>query len=313
MTDHEFQLADEQLPEDHRSGFVAVVGKPNVGKSTLMNAYLGEKVAIVTPKPQTTRLRQLGILTLPHAQIIFVDTPGIHPPRTKLGEAMVDAATDALPGADVALFMVDVSQMPDEADQMIASALGRLPDLPVILALNKSDLLSPDRAIAHTDAHRALAPQAGWMLVSATRGDNRDELLDMLIQAVPAGPRLYPADQLTDMHLRDAAAEIIREKALLNLHQEVPHSVAVQVDEFKERSESLTYIGATIYVEKDSQKGILIGQGGGMLRNIGAQARREIEEMLGHRVYLELWVKVLKNWRKDEKALRRLGLLPPKR
>jgi GTP-binding protein Era len=191
--------------------------------------------------------------------------------------------------------------------------MGRLPDLPVILALNKSDLLPPDKVIAHTDAYRALVPQAGWMLVSATWGDNRDELLDMLIQALPTGPRLYPADQLTDMHLRDAAAEIIREKALLNLHQEVPHSVAVQVDEFKERSESLTYIGATIYVEKDSQKGILIGQGGGMLRNIGAQARREIEEMLGHKVYLELWVKVLKNWRKDEKALRRLGLWPPKR
>jgi GTP-binding protein Era len=313
MTDYDFQLPDEQLPEDHRSGFVAVVGKPNVGKSTLMNAYLGEKVAIVTPKPQTTRLRQLGILTLPHAQIIFVDTPGIHPPRTKLGEAMVDAATDALPGADVALFMVDVSQMPDEADQMIASALDRLPDLPVILALNKSDLLPPDKVTAHPDAYRALVPQAEWMPVSATRGDNRDELLDTLIRALPAGPRLYPADQLTDMHLRDAAAEIIREKVLLNLHQEVPHSVAVQVDEFKERSESLTYIGATIYVEKDSQKGILIGQGGRMLRDIGAQARRDIEEMLGHKVYLEMWVKVLRNWRKDEKALRRLGLWPPRR
>jgi GTP-binding protein Era len=315
MTDNEFSpLPDrDELPPDHRSGFVAVVGKPNVGKSTLMNAFLGEKVAIVTPKPQTTRLRQLGILTLPRAQVIFVDTPGIHQPRTKLGEAMVEAATDALPGADAVLFMVDVSQAPDEADRMIASALGRFSDLPVVLALNKSDLLPPDKVIAHTDAYRALVSQAEWMLVSATRGNNCDELLDMLIAALPEGPRFYPADQLTDMHLRDAAAEIVREKVLLNLRQEVPHAVAVQVDEFKERSEDLTYIGATIYVEKDSQKGILIGQGGGTLRRIGKQSRRDIEEMLGNKVYLDLWVKVLKNWRKDEKALRRLGLLPPKR
>ena len=303
---------DEELPPGHRSGFVSVVGRPNVGKSTLMNAYLGEKVAIVSPKPQTTRQRQLGILTRPDAQLIFVDTPGIHLPRTRLGEFMVETASEALADADLILFVVDVSKLPTGADRQIAQLAQEVPRIPVVLALNKSDQLPPKHVARNVDAFTQLVPRAEWMLVSATRGDNRDKLLDMVIAALPEGPRYYPADQLSDTYLRDSVAEIVREKVLLTLRDEVPHAVAVQVEDFKERSQNLTYISANVYVEKDSQKGILIGQGGRTLKQIGAAARPEIEEMVGTRVYLELWVKVLKNWRKDEKALRRLGYSRPK-
>jgi GTP-binding protein Era len=303
----------EELPEDHRSGFVAVVGRPNVGKSTLMNAYLGEKVAIVSAKPQTTRIRQLGILTLPHAQLIFVDTPGIHEPRNKLGEYMVEVASRSIPDADAILFVVDVSRKPNAADVSIAEKIKQIAGTTTIIAMNKSDTLPPQHVIPHTDAYCALLPDADWMLVSATRGDNRDELLQMIVDALPFGPRYYPPDQLTDAQLRENVAEIIREKALEALHQEVPHSVAVQVEEFKERGPNLTYVSATIYVEKESQKGIVIGDGGKMLRAIGSMARKDLQGILGTKVFLELWVKVLKNWRKKDNALRRLGYVVPKK
>lgn len=299
-------LLNGDIPPDHRAGFVAVVGKPNVGKSTLMNAYLGEKVAIVSPKPQTTRERQLGILTLPEAQIVFVDTPGIHRARTKLGEYMVGRAREAIPDADLILFLVDVSEMPTRADGFIAEVIRRA-GAPVLLALNKCDLIGGEQAKTHADGYRALLPDAQTLLLSATEGTNRDELLTRIIEAMPPGPRYYPPDQLTDTYLRDNAAEVIREKVLLLFEHEVPHAVAVQVDQFKERSEDMTYIAAMIYVERDSQKAIVIGKGGGMLKKLGRMARADLEEMLGTRVYLELWVKVLKNWRKDTAALRRLG------
>lgn len=308
-----FSSIEEELPEDHRSGFVAVVGQPNVGKSTLMNAYLGEKVAIVSTKPQTTRTRQLGILTLPHAQIIFIDTPGIHNPRNKLGEYMVEVASRAIPDADVILFVVDISRIPNKADEAIAAKIQERGAIPVIITMNKSDELPPSKVVSHTDAYRALAPDADWLLVSATRGDNCDELLQMVENTLPIGPRYYPTDQLTDVQLRENVAEIIREKALETLQQEVPHSVAVQVEEFKERNPNLTYVSATIFVEKDSQKGIIIGSGGKMLRKIGSMARKDLQDILGTKVYLELWVKVLKNWRKKDDALRRLGYVVPKK
>ncbi|HEC21506.1 MAG TPA: GTPase Era [Chloroflexi bacterium] len=298
---------DEELPPGHRAGYVAVIGKPNVGKSTLMNVLLGEKVAIVSPKPQTTRDRQLGILTLPEAQIIFVDTPGIHRARNRLGEYMVERATEAIPDADLILFMVDISEMPGKADEIIAELVNEQEGTPALLVMNKSDLISGDVIARHQAAYQALVPRARPIMISATRGDNVPELLDMIIEALPEGPRYFPPDQLTDAQLRDSAAEIIREKVLLLYEQEVPHSVAVEIEEFKERSEDLTYIRATIYVERESQKGILIGQGGKMLKKLGQMARPELEEMLGTRVYLDLWVKVLKNWRKNEQALRRLG------
>jgi GTP-binding protein Era len=301
-------LDEDLLPEDHRSGFVPVMGRPNVGKSTLMNAYLGQKVAIVSPKPQTTRLRQLGILTAPDYQIVFVDTPGWHIPEHKLGEYMVETAARAMDDADVILFVADVSELPREEDIQLARFVveGR-GEAPVVMALNKVDLLRPEAVLAHTGAYRELLPFAEWMLVSAIDGYNLDRLLAMMVEALPQGPRYYPADQVTDIQVRELAAELVREQALHLLRQEVPHAVAVVVGEFKERSEGLVYIAATIYVEKESQKGILIGRGGTMLKKLGAAARQELEKALEVRVYLELWVKVRENWRKKVDELRRLG------
>ena len=304
----------EELPEDHRSGFVAVIGRPNVGKSTLMNAILGEKIAIVSPKPQTTRLRQLGILTEPDKQIVFVDTPGIHDPRTPLGTFMVEVAVDALRDADVILFVVDVSVPPTAEDRRIAELIEQAgAGAATLLVLNKADLAAgPDALKARVDEHSALVPLADWVTTIATSSAGLPDLMARLVKKLPRGPRYYPQDQLSDVAVRDIVAEIIREKALLNLDEEVPHGVATQVEEFKQRSDDLTYIHAVIYVERESHKGILIGKGGRMLKTISQQAREEIEGLLGTRVYLELWVKVMKNWRRDENALRRLGYRMPK-
>jgi GTP-binding protein Era len=301
----------EDLPPGHRSGYVAVIGRPNVGKSTLINAYIGQKIAIVSPKPQTTRGRLLGFLTRGDAQVIFMDTPGIHAPRHKLDEVMVETARRAIPDADLVLFVVDASVLPTEEDVEIAESLKAQQHGPIILALNKADLLAPADVVLFTESYINLVNPAGWMLVSATRGDNRDKLLDLLITHLPEGPRYYPPDEVTDQQVRDIAAELIREQALALLRDEVPHSVAVQVEEFKERDNGVTYISATIYVEKDSQKGIIVGKGGEMLRKIGAAARAEIQALLETRVYLELWVKVRKNWRKREGDVRRFGYVVP--
>jgi GTP-binding protein Era len=296
----------EQLLE--HSGFVAVIGRPNVGKSTLMNRILGEKIAIVSPKPQTTRLRQLGIYTQNSVQAVFIDTPGIHQPRHKLGEFMVQVAVEALRDADLILFVADLSQPPNDEDRRVAELLHEARTAsPVILAMNKLDLLTPDQIAVRVEAYRALAPEADWTTLSATLGNGVDDLLKRIVGYLPAGPQFFPEDQLSDTATRDIVAEIIREKVLLNTEQEVPHAVAVEVQEFKERSASLTYIGANIYVERDSQKGILIGKGGTMLKKISTGARIDIETLVGTKVYLELRVKVLKNWRRDEELLRRLG------
>jgi len=302
----------ESVPPGHRSGFVAVIGRPNVGKSTLMNQLLGHKVAIVSPRPQTTRTCIRGILTRPDAQIIFVDTPGLHKPLHKLGEVMVAAAASAIPDADVVLFVVDVSVMPTEEDQMIARMIRQRTSHPVILVLNKMDLLPPERVKLHTEAYWALVPDhAGWMMTIATEAVNLDKLLDMVIAHLPEGPRYYPGDLITDQTEREIAAELIREQVLRFTREEVPHSVAVVVEEYKERETGGVYIAATIYVEKESQKGILIGAGGQMLRRIGTAAREEIERMVGGKVYLDLWVKVSKNWRRDLQRVRRMGYTLP--
>ncbi len=292
----------------HRSGFVAVVGRPNVGKSTLMNAYLGQKIAITARKPQTTRHTQLGILSRPEAQVIFVDTPGMHEPRNPLGAYMVDAATRALADADAILFIVDVSTPPGPGDERLAALIaGRAEPAPVVLALNKSDLLKPEDILPHTEAYQALAPGAQWMLISATRGDNLEQLLTMVITTLPEGPALYPADEVTQTHVRDLAAEFVREAALNALAEEVPHGIAVEVDEFQERGDKGAYITATVYVERESHKGIVIGRGASMLKRIGSAARQEIERLLGFPVFLELHVKVRPNWRKNETDVQRLG------
>ncbi len=312
MDDQMDMLIPESLPEDHRSGFVALVGRPNVGKSTLMNTYLGQKIAIVSEKPQTTRQRILGILTEPHYQIVFVDTPGIHAPHHRLGEYMVTTAKRALKDADVILWLVDGSVPPTPDDESIGQILREAAKVPVILAVNKIDLVREEDWDGIAAPYLALANVHAHALISATRGDNRDRLLAMIVEALPLGPRYFPEEQVTDQDERFLAAELIREQVLRECHQEVPHSVAVIVDEFKDRSDDLSYISATIAVERESQKQIVIGRGGSMLKRIGQGARLEIEKALGRRVYLELWVKVLPKWRRDPALLKRLGyVLPP--
>ncbi len=305
------------VPPGHRSGFVAIVGRPNVGKSTLMNAYLGQKVAIVSPKPQTTRTRIRGILTLDRGQIIFVDTPGIHFPKDKLGEFMVEEATGALPDADVILWLVDLTRPPGPEEQHVARIIKRdRAGRPLIIAFNKRDLVTGEQAqLYRTAIFHLLEPEkpTAWLEISALTGHNLDKLLDLLLDNLPEGPRYFPEEMVTDQQERDIVAEIIREKALHFLQEEVPYSVAVLVDEFKERSDDLVYISAIIVVERKTQKMIILGEKGRMIKKIGQAAREEIEALLGKRVYLDLWVKVKHKWRKKEDELRRLGYRMPKK
>lgn len=306
MLPGEDALVQEDWGPEHRSGFVAILGKPNVGKSTLLNRWLGVKIAPVSPKPQTTRANLRGILSRDDAQIIFVDTPGIHEPQTKLSEFMVRSAQSAIADADVLVFIVDASQPPDNADRLVASAAAAAGS-PVLLALNKVDLVSPDDLARRLEEYAALGRFEEIVPISATAGTNADALLEMVIARLPLGPRYYPREQISDQQERFIAAEMIRERALHVLQQEVPHSLAVVVDEFKERENGVLYISAYLYTEKESQKGIVIGRDGRMLKEIGRTAREALEAFFGRKVYLDLWVKVRKNWRRNENDLREFG------
>lgn len=302
----DFDGAD--VPPGHCSGFVAVIGRPNVGKSTLMNALLGEKIAIVSTKPQTTRRRMLGILTTDMAQVIFIDTPGIHRPRDPLGKAMVDAALHAIADADALLFIVDVSVPPHHEDEHIAALVrAQAGTRPVLLALNKADQLKPSEVVAHSEAYAALVPGARWQLISATRGDGLNLLSEWLGAALPEGPRYYPPDQIADAQLRDLAGEFVREQALQQLQDEIPHGLAAYVTEFTERAKGPTYVQVDLIVDRESHKGIVIGKRGARLRAIGAAARKEIERLLGTPVYLDLHVKVREGWRRQPGILEELG------
>ena len=294
---------------EFRSGYIALVGKPNVGKSTLINAVLGQKVAAVSPRPQTTRRRQLGILNMDMAQLVFVDLPGIHKPQHKLGKFLNQEAEEGLIGVDLIFWMVDGSQDPDQEDQLIADMLRELKNPPdIMIGMNKTDRLKTDEEInQQSQKYAMLLPAVELVSFSALRPNSRGELVEKLVEKMPVREADYPTDQLTDLYERDIAADLIREAALFFLRDEVPHGLAVRIDEFTERGSSGAYIAATLFVERDSQKGIVIGEKGLMLKKIGSAARHEIEAMGGRKVFLDLRVKVAKNWRNDENFLNRIG------
>lgn len=300
----------EDLPEGHRSGFVAIIGRPNVGKSTLANACVGEKVAIVSRKPQTTRTRILAILTQPEYQAIFIDTPGIHKKmHARLNKVMVQQAVDAIPDADVILFMADIAVPPRSEDKYTAYLLREKTKQPKIVPVfNKLDLVSTKQAEAHAEQYQALLPEAQRpAFVSALHGQHVGELLTRIVDQLPEGPRYYPGDQVTDQTPFQIAAELIREAVLRHTYQELPYVTAVLVEDFEERENGVTYISARIWVERESQKPILIGRGGKMLRRIGADARQELERFVGGQVYVDLWVKAKPRWRDRDARLHELG------
>ena len=286
------------------SGFAAIVGRPNVGKSTMMNAMVGEKVAIVSNRPQTTRNRIMGVATDPDWQIVFLDTPGLHKPRTKLGEYMVKSVEDAMEGIDVLLVLVDVSEIGPQDRAIVTEMASRR--VKKILVLNKTDLVDEAKLMAAI----ASFSDAGYDAIiplSARSGKGMDELRRVIVSYLPEGPKYFPDDMVTDQPERLICAEIIREKALLHLRDEVPHGVGVEMMAINKLSDTLTEIHATIYCERASHKGIIIGKQGAMLRTIGAEARRDIEGLLGTKVNLQLWVKVREDWRNRMDDLRTLG------
>lgn len=287
---------------------MGLAGRANVGKSSLLNALVGEPLWPISPKPQTTRERQLAILTTESAQLIFVDTPGMHEPHHKLGEYMVEIAGAAVGDSDLILAVFDLHLPPSPDDRLVAAYLAEQAEgKPIVAALNKIDLVEPDQLQDHWHAYQQLCPEAELIGVSATRGDNLVQLLETLVGLLPEGPQYYPPGELTDRYERDIAADLIRSAGMELLREEVPHSLAVRIDEYRERNRRGAYIAATLFVERSSQVGIVIGKGGLMLREIGIRARQRIEQMSGRRVYLELRVKELPGWRNDLAALRRLG------
>jgi len=293
-----------------RAGYVAIVGEPNVGKSTLLNALLGQKISIVTPKPQTTRHKILGILSGENYQIVFLDTPGIIKPRYRLQEVMVEAARSAIEDADVVLLMIDVkevdtSTVEERYNHLIL--LVRPLQKPVLLLLNKIDLIRKSELLPMIDAFVKVYPFREIIPISALKADGVDDLREALMQFLPEGPPFYPPDIVSGQTERFFVSEIIREKIFQKFREEIPYSTAVQVVEFREREKGKDFISAEIYVERDSQKAILIGREGRALREVGFDARREIEEFLGREVYLELHVKVREKWRDSDAWLKRLG------
>lgn len=299
----------DQQTQQYKSGFVAVMGKPNVGKSTLLNRVLGQKIAAVSPKPQTTRMQQFGILSLPEAQMIFIDTPGLHQPHHKLGEFMNKDALHALEDADLVLLIVDGTEpLHPQKDRELDDLQDEMDDHPpLVIAVNKIDKLSPGEIEQNISSYQNRWPHARIIPVSASRGDNLDNLIGSLLDHLPEGPRYFDTEQITDLYERDIASDLIRAAAMTLLRDEVPHAIAVRIDEYQERDEHGAYIAATLFVERESQKAIVIGKGGKMIKLIGSLARKEIEEMSGRKIFLKLRVKVRKNWRNDQNALRLFG------
>ncbi len=295
------------MKKDYKSGFVTLIGRPNVGKSTLMNHLIGQKIAITSNKPQTTRNRIQTVLTMEEGQIVFVDTPGIHKAKNKLGEYMVNIAERTLNEVDVVLWLVEPSTFIGAGEQHIAKQLKKV-STPVILVINKTDSVKKEEVVSAITAYKDIYDFAEIVPVSARNGDNTQELVGAVMKYLPYGPQFYDEDTVTDQPQRAIAAEIIREKALHALDDEVPHGIAVHIDRMKERRDAaITDIEATIVCERDSHKGIVIGKGGAMLKKIGTNARYEIERLLETKVNLKLWVKVKKDWRDSDFLLKNFG------
>lgn len=291
---------------EHKSGFVAIVGRPNVGKSTLLNRLIGQKIAIMSDKAQTTRNKIQGVYTTDDAQIIFIDTPGIHKPKSRLGDYMVEAAYSALREVDAIMFMISADQKRGRGDDFILERLAHQ-NVPVYLIINKIDKVHPDQLLHIIDDYRTQMDFKEVIPISATEGNNVDRMLSVLVDQMPEGPQYFPDDQITDHPEYFIVSELVREKVLKLTRDEVPHSVAVVTDTMKRADTGKIHIQATIIVERDSQKGIIIGKGGKMLKNIGTQARKDIENLLGDKVFLELWVKVQKDWRDKKTYLQDYG------
>ena len=294
------------MTKSFKSGFVAIVGRPNVGKSTFMNYVLGQKIAIMSDKAQTTRNKIQGVYTKDNAQIVFLDTPGIHKPKHELGEFMVKSAYSALKEVDAVLFMVNVSEKRGPGDDFIIEKLKGI-KTPIFLVLNKIDLVTPEVLLERLESYKDALDFAGVFPISVLQGNNVNELMEGLINALPEGPQYYPADQITDHPEYFVVSELIREKILQLTQEEIPHSVAVTVDKMQKDEFDKVHVYANIIVERKSQKGIIIGKGGRLLKEIGTRARRDIQQLLGNKVYLELWVKVEKDWRKRKSNLQEYG------
>lgn len=294
------------MQNNFHSGFVAILGRPNVGKSTFLNRVVGQKIAIMSDKAQTTRNKIQGIYTEDDAQIVFIDTPGIHKPHSRLGDFMVESALSTLNEVDAVLFMVNATQKRGRGDDFIIERLKNVKK-PIYLVINKIDQIHPDKLLQIMDDYRNTLDYAEVFPISALEGNNCPELIESLVNTLPEGPQYYPADQITDHPERFIAGELIREKVLELTREEVPHSVAVVVDRIHREDAEKVLVQATIVVERNSQKGIIIGKGGKMLKQIGVKARKDIELMLGDKVYLELWVKVEKDWRKKKSHLQDFG------
>ena len=290
----------------YKAGFVSVIGRPNVGKSTLLNALTGEKIAIMSNKPQTTRNTIRGVVTNDECQLVLIDTPGIHNPKTKLGQYMVNVASDSMREVDLILFMVEANAKSTTANEQIIETLKGI-KTPVFLIINKIDTISKDKLFSIIDAYSKMMDFKSIIPISALNNDGTAIILKEALKYIPEGDKMFPDDTLTDQPEKVIVAEMIREKILLNLDDEIPHGVGVEIMSFKEREDGLINIQATIYCEKSSHKGIIIGKQGAMLKKIGSAARFEIERLLYTKVFLELWVKVKPDWRNNDSMLRELG------
>ena len=294
------------MSKQFKSGFVAIVGRPNVGKSTFMNYVLGQKIAIMSDKAQTTRNKIQGVYTNQDCQIVFLDTPGIHKPKHELGNFMVESAYSALKEVDAVLFMVNAAEKRGPGDDFIIEKLKKI-KTPVFLVLNKIDLISPDELLDRVESYQETIPFAEIIPISVLQGNNVQELMTTLTNHLPEGPQYYPSDQITDHPEYFVVTELIREKILHLTKEEIPHSVAVTVDKMQKDEFDKVHVYANIIVERPTQKGIIIGKGGKLLKEIGVRARKDIEQLLGNKVYLELWVKVEKDWRKKKSHLQDFG------